>query len=211
MKRALVIPKPWLDRFVLPLLLAGLLSAAWYFMIYNRSGEDLFGRLADPFFLLAGLLLPAAATLALAFAIPDKPRLGLAAAFALMTTTWVGAWWVAHHGTSAIPDFYREFEASGSFHLIYLFYTLFFLRGCWAFGFPSRAADPPPSPDAVIARIDATSGASKAQRRKKKRKKALLRKKGELGDIVDDVLGEGDEDSGDDLDDEDDEKNGAST
>lgn len=189
MKRLPAIPKIWLDRLVLPLLLSGLLSTAWYFILYNRSAPDLFGRLGDPFFLVAGLALPAAATVGLAFVIPDKARLGLASAGALMATTWAATWWVAHHGASLPPDYYRDFEASGSFPLLYLFYTLLFLFGGHALGFLSRAADPLPSPDAVIARIDAASGASKAQRRKKKRKKALLKKRGELGGLVDDVLG----------------------
>lgn len=188
--------RPLTDRLLAPLAISLSLSACFYFMIFNRSGETLFGRVADPLFLGAALVAPALAALVAAPFLKEKTRLGVATAAALMICAWCGTWYQAHHGTREIPPYYLDFEAAGSFNVIYLFYTLFFLVGGYAFGFLARALDPPPPVDPVIASL---GSASKAKRRKKKRKKALLKKRDELGRIVDEVL----DDEGDDEADED--------
>lgn len=200
MKSLPALPRPLIERLLLPLAMSGLLAACFYFMIYNLSGQDLFGRSGEPLFLVGCLLVPGALTVAASFFLRDKTHLGIAAAAFLMASAWAGTWYQAHYGSLAIPPYYSEFEASGSFHLIFLFYTLFFLAGGYAFGFLSRAFDPPPPPDPVIATLGTVS---KTKRRKKKRKKALLKKKDELGRFVEEVLEEEDDEPGDEGDEDD--------
>ncbi len=114
-----------LEHFIKPLL-AALFMAFFYFVIIYYKDENT--RIRDGFFLLYVLFLPLLINIAASFIAVSKQRMG--ALYGLSTVAVPFAAVAFLHMRSdfySMPAFFTQFQAGGSFYVLYIMYSVFFV------------------------------------------------------------------------------------
>lgn len=195
------------EHAIKPFIATAVLAVLFFIIIYNQ-GED--ARFQDAFFMYFAFLLPFLANAAASFARFDKRKLygayGLWVVFIPFLA--VNFYWLSSR-YSQLPDFYREFNESGSFFMIYAMYSVFFVIGGVFLGMLDEFIS---AESRAVLKYPETGPLSKSKRRKLKKKKRDGSKAGGGAprEILDEIIGGGDgkQDGGDGADDEGDDEEG---
>jgi uncharacterized membrane protein YhaH (DUF805 family) len=195
------------EHVIKPFIATVVLAVLFFIIIYNQ-GEN--ARFQEPFFIYFAFLFPFLANAAVSFARLDKRKLYGAYGFSVVLIPFlaVNFYWLSSK-YSQLPDFYREFNESGSFFMIYAMYSVFFAIGGVFLGMLDEFIS---SESRAVLKYPETGSLSKSKRRKLKKKKrdGVKAGSGAPREILDEIIGGGDvkPDGNDGADDEGDDDEG---
>jgi hypothetical protein len=195
------------EHVIKPFIATAILALLFFIIIYNQ-GEN--ARFQEAFFIYFAFLFPFLANAAASFARLDKRKLYGAFGFSVVFVPFlaVNFYWLSSK-YSQLPDFYREFNESGSFFMIYAMYSVFFVIGGVFLGMLDEFIS---AESRAVLKYPEAGSLSKSKRRKLKKKKRDGAKAGSGAprEILDEIIGGGDgkPDGNDGADDEGDDEEG---
>lgn len=174
------------EHVVKPFLATVFLAAFFFVIVYYRNEDTGF---TDRFFALYVFLLPLAANVAISFARINKQKKGALFGLSVVAVPLVAISASRMAGNySAVPNFYAVFQESGSFFVIYLVYSVFFIVGGAFWGLIDEFL----LFEDVGASVKYPDGVqmSKSKRRKMKKKKRGQQKSAGVNDsLINEVIG----------------------
>jgi len=175
-----------LEHFIKPLITTILLSIVFFVIMYNASGNN---SIKDTFFIFYAFLTPLVINCAMSFFKLDRRRLYAAYGVSVVSVPFIAVLvLILGSRYSSLPDFYREFNESGSFFLIYIIYAIFFPICSMALGLLDEyfAAET----RAALKYPETGGSLSKSKRRKMKKKKRGDSKSDAASGMLDEIIGE---------------------
>ncbi len=158
--------KIW-EHFIKPLI-AALFLAFFYFVIIYYKDEST--RVRDNFFLLYVLFLPLLINIAVSFPCLSKQRRGALYGLSTVAVPFLAVTFLHMRSNFySMPSFFTEFQAGGSFYLLYIMYSVFFVIAGVFLGLVDEFAFS--EEKRVCIKSSDGTPMSKAKRRKLKKKK----------------------------------------
>ncbi len=178
--------KTAVEHVIKPLFATTLLAAFFFMVIYNRGDNT---AITDSFFVYYVFLFPFVINSAISFLRLNKRKVYGTYGFSLAAVPFIAVLFYRSASMySRLPDFYRDFNESGSFFLIYAMYAVFFIIGGVFTGLIDEFITD--ESRAVLKYPDAGQ-LSKSKRRKIKKKKKDVIKGGApvRHEIIDEIIG----------------------
>lgn len=179
------------EHLIKPFLSTAALAALFFVIIYNRNESTGY---KDGFFVYYALLLPFLFNAAASFSRFNKRKLYGLYGFSVVMFPFlaVNFYWLASK-YSYLPDFYRDFSVSGSFFMIYAMYSVFFVIGGVFIGLIDEFIS---SESKAVLKYPEAGQLTKSKRRKlKKKKRDGARASGVSHEIIDEIIGSGEDKS----------------
>ena len=177
------------EHVIKPCIATAVLAVLFFIIIYSQDKEANF---RESFFVYFVFLFPFLINAATSFARLDKRKLYGAYGFGVVFIPFlaVNFYWLSSW-QSQLPGFYREFNESGSFFMIYAMYSVFFVIGGVFLGMVDEFIS---SESRAVLKYPETGSVSKSKRRKLKKKKRDGAKAGSGAprEILDEIIGAGD-------------------
>ncbi len=183
------------EHIIKPFLGTAFLSIFFFIIIYYKNEECSF---KDSFFYIYCFFIPLAVNLAVSFLDLSKQKKGAVYGMSVVAVPFLAIITAQLFSKySFYPAFYREFQASGSFYLLYIMQSVFFVIGGMFLGLIDEFIFSYENP-AELKYLSGGSGSggsqlSKSKRRKLKKKKRSSQKLDEQKNAVLDEIIKGDE------------------
>lgn len=179
------------EHLIKPFLSTAALAALFFVIIYNRNESTGY---KDGFFVYYALLLPFLFNAAASFSRFNKRKLYGLYGFSVVMFPFlaVNFYWLASK-YSYLPDFYRDFSVSGSFFMIYAMYSVFFVIGGVFIGLIDEFIS---AESKAVLKYPEAGQLTKSKRRKlKKKKRDGVKGSGVSHEIIDEIIGGGEDKS----------------
>ncbi len=181
------------EHFFKPLIATMALAVLFYIIIYAQNEST---GIRDGFFVYYALLAPFLINSAISFARLEKRKKFAAYGLSVVAVPFlaVNFYWLSSK-YSNMPEFYRAFNESGSFFMLYMLYSVFFVIGGVFIGLIDEFIT---SESAAVLKYPESGPISKSKRRKLKKKKREVAKGGAVShEILDEIIGENQDDAED--------------
>ncbi|HOT74889.1 MAG TPA: hypothetical protein PK467_03825 [Candidatus Wallbacteria bacterium] len=177
------------EHFLKPLIATLALALLFYIIIYAQNETT---RIGDGFFIYYAMLAPFLINSAVSFSRLEKRKKFAAYGLSVVAVPFlaVNFYWLSSK-YSNLPEFYRAFNESGSFFMLYMLYSVFFVIGGVFIGLIDEFVA---SESAAVLKYPESGPISKSKRRKLKKKKRDVAKGGAVShEILDEIIGEPDD------------------
>jgi len=177
------------QHLIKPFLSTAALAALFFVIIYNRNENT---RYKDDFFLYYAVLLPFLFNAASSFMRLNKRRLYGLYGFNVVLFPFlaINFYWLTSK-YSYIPYFHRDFSESGSFTMLYAIYSVFFVIGGVFIGLIDEFIS---AESKIVLKYPEAGQLTKSKRRKlKKKKRDGAKGSGVAHEIIDEIIGDGEE------------------
>ncbi len=181
------------EHLIKPFLSTAALAALFFVIIYNRNETTGY---KDGFFIYYAVLLPFLFNAAASFTRANKRKLYGLYGFSVVLFPFlaVNFFWLASR-YSYLPDFYRDFSVGGSFFMIYAMYSVFFVIGGVFIGLIDEFIS---AESRAVLKYPEAGQLTKSKRRKlKKKKRDGAKGSGVSHEIIDEIIGGGEDKSPD--------------